>query len=185
MCSDSRFWCHNLLFCCTVVLYGAWYRSLLLSQRRWVVAYIGAAVAVRALVGTAAANCVMSSLVARWAVRFRFVAGCNEIASTMEGTTLCHCKTMALQEHSSRGRGRRNCATPSALCISYLYTRIGSNRGNPQSTIIPRALPQLCADFVSPVLQRDAMVGRETQACLLYTSPSPRDRTRSRMPSSA
>ena len=26
---------------------------------------------------------------------------------------------------------------------------------------------------------------RETKACLLYTSPSPRDRTRSRMPSSA
>ena len=29
----------------------------------------------------------------------------------------------------------------------------------------------------------DAMMGRRT--CLLYTSPSPRDRTRSRMPSSA
>ena len=27
--------------------------------------------------------------------------------------------------------------------------------------------------------------GREHVACLLYTSPSPRDRTRSRMPSSA
>ena len=29
------------------------------------------------------------------------------------------------------------------------------------------------------------VVGRKTQICLLYTSPSPRDRTRSRMPSSA
>ena len=27
--------------------------------------------------------------------------------------------------------------------------------------------------------------GREFEVCLLYTSPSPRDRTRSRMPSSA
>ena len=27
--------------------------------------------------------------------------------------------------------------------------------------------------------------GRNSHACLLYTSPSPRDRTRSRMPSSA
>ena len=31
----------------------------------------------------------------------------------------------------------------------------------------------------------DAQAGPEKQACLLYTSPSPRDRTRSRMPSSA
>ena len=29
------------------------------------------------------------------------------------------------------------------------------------------------------------MVNRQLKACLLYTSPSPRDRTRSRMPSSA
>ena len=31
----------------------------------------------------------------------------------------------------------------------------------------------------------DLPVGAELDACLLYTSPSPRDRTRSRMPSSA
>ena len=30
-----------------------------------------------------------------------------------------------------------------------------------------------------------AKVGKELGVCLLYTSPSPRDRTRSRMPSSA
>ena len=29
------------------------------------------------------------------------------------------------------------------------------------------------------------LVGSEVKSCLLYTSPSPRDRTRSRMPSSA
>ena len=34
----------------------------------------------------------------------------------------------------------------------------------------------------SPCLQS---AGSRTKACLLYTSPSPRDRTRSRMPSSA
>ena len=28
-------------------------------------------------------------------------------------------------------------------------------------------------------------MGRQSKVCLLYTSPSPRDRTRSRMPSSA
>ena len=31
----------------------------------------------------------------------------------------------------------------------------------------------------------DTPVGAMTYSCLLYTSPSPRDRTRSRMPSSA
>ena len=33
--------------------------------------------------------------------------------------------------------------------------------------------------------ERDEEVSDEIRACLLYTSPSPRDRTRSRMPSSA
>ena len=32
---------------------------------------------------------------------------------------------------------------------------------------------------------RGVRVGEQALACLLYTSPSPRDRTRSRMPSSA
>ena len=32
---------------------------------------------------------------------------------------------------------------------------------------------------------RDRLIDGEVKACLLYTSPSPRDRTRSRMPSSA
>ena len=31
----------------------------------------------------------------------------------------------------------------------------------------------------------DLVIGRAIETCLLYTSPSPRDRTRSRMPSSA
>ena len=35
------------------------------------------------------------------------------------------------------------------------------------------------------LLKRNTALSREIKACLLYTSPSPRDRTRSRMPSSA
>ena len=36
------------------------------------------------------------------------------------------------------------------------------------------------------IQDREALIkGQNTQGCLLYTSPSPRDRTRSRMPSSA
>ena len=38
------------------------------------------------------------------------------------------------------------------------------------------------ADAKGPVAGYDAVLGK---VCLLYTSPSPRDRTRSRMPSSA
>ena len=37
-------------------------------------------------------------------------------------------------------------------------------------------------DITAGVRRADAM---QTTSCLLYTSPSPRDRTRSRMPSSA
>ena len=40
--------------------------------------------------------------------------------------------------------------------------------------------PQICAEIRS-YDKKDT----ETYCCLLYTSPSPRDRTRSRMPSSA
>ena len=36
-----------------------------------------------------------------------------------------------------------------------------------------------------PVNQSQSGTGAKIQDCLLYTSPSPRDRTRSRMPSSA
>ena len=47
-------------------------------------------------------------------------------------------------------------------------------------------LPDLRAALVTPdSLAATAEALLRTQACLLYTSPSPRDRTRSRMPSSA
>ena len=41
-------------------------------------------------------------------------------------------------------------------------------------------------EYISKKLNLDLKVAKELQrSCLLYTSPSPRDRTRSRMPSSA
>ena len=43
-----------------------------------------------------------------------------------------------------------------------------------------------CAnDTVCPAPQADYLLTLKVNTCLLYTSPSPRDRTRSRMPSSA
>ena len=40
-------------------------------------------------------------------------------------------------------------------------------------------------DFVANTDELKALFWRDDQACLLYTSPSPRDRQKSRMPSSA
>ena len=47
--------------------------------------------------------------------------------------------------------------------------------------------PPVDADHVGAGLgeQAEQLAGANTEVCLLYTSPSPRDRTRSRMPSSA
>src|SRR5665811_2054304 len=47
-----------------------------------------------------------------------------------------------------------------------------------------RTDPQYAAQFAK-VWRWMEWPGRQGKACLLYTSPSPRDRTRSRMPSSA
>ena len=52
------------------------------------------------------------------------------------------------------------------------------------SKITELSVPHLAS--VAPVERTDAAaIWRQLQSCLLYTSPSPRDRTRSRMPSSA
>ena len=46
-------------------------------------------------------------------------------------------------------------------------------------------LKRMKEDMQGKVIGQDAAVVKVVKACLLYTSPSPRDRTRSRMPSSA
>ena len=53
--------------------------------------------------------------------------------------------------------------------------RVGSTRGHPAT---------VSGDVLFPENQPDRG-GLKIEGCLLYTSPSPRDRTRSRMPSSA
>ena len=49
------------------------------------------------------------------------------------------------------------------------------------------SMPRESFDVVLPILDDEGNLtgDTETKTCLLYTSPSPRDRTRSRMPSSA
>ena len=55
--------------------------------------------------------------------------------------------------------------------------------------LICRILPQISSTDISLVEKRDVknigIIVISSDSCLLYTSPSPRDRTRSRMPSSA
>ena len=51
------------------------------------------------------------------------------------------------------------------------------------SHALAQDLNEILADPQKLVANRDAVV--QVYNCLLYTSPSPRDRTRSRMPSSA
>ena len=48
-----------------------------------------------------------------------------------------------------------------------------------------KALPGAAPMIVSKSADGDRMIVEAVYTCLLYTSPSPRDRTRSRMPSSA
>ena len=57
----------------------------------------------------------------------------------------------------------------------------------------PNLIDRLINEFEDPLVEMATVAGKELSAdsindintCLLYTSPSPRDRTRSRMPSSA
>ena len=49
--------------------------------------------------------------------------------------------------------------------------------------IFEKEIPQI-SDWFVPYLRREG-ISNDREGCLLYTSPSPRDRTRSRMPSSA
>ena len=58
--------------------------------------------------------------------------------------------------------------------------------GIQEETFSPGKLPVQRLDDLGSVTETDALQRTDgCSSCLLYTSPSPRDRTRSRMPSSA
>ena len=52
-------------------------------------------------------------------------------------------------------------------------------------SMVSRVAIQNSVSVVSQLLSTEVIITDHHNACLLYTSPSPRDRTRSRMPSSA
>ena len=64
------------------------------------------------------------------------------------------------------------------LCLSFPATTPRATTPHPYH----HGLSRLC---IHPGYHTSAITLHHTSTCLLYTSPSPRDRTRSRMPSSA
>ena len=65
----------------------------------------------------------------------------------------------------------------------YVVTYTVENMINEE--IIGQAIPSVTPQIASLYLKKSECFCFRNQVCLLYTSPSPRDRTRSRMPSSA
>ena len=60
-----------------------------------------------------------------------------------------------------------------------------SLQGTVKSKSDPSELVDILPSDQTPPMELAELAERTASACLLYTSPSPRDRTRSRMPSSA
>ena len=74
-------------------------------------------------------------------------------------------------------------AIPDDLEIPRLTQRLGALMKRFRTTV---QLKKLCNNIIdADCIAVAERLLRRSQDCLLYTSPSPRDRTRSRMPSSA
>ena len=74
--------------------------------------------------------------------------------------------------------------TSSSLELQTGMTTLTGETGAGKSILLG-ALGLVLGDRASPGAVRDGAERAEISACLLYTSPSPRDRQKSRMPSSA
>ena len=76
----------------------------------------------------------------------------------------------------------KNLPTPPAKQIAFVIDRSGSMAGEPL-----REAEKAVITMASKLTKKDVMaiVTYDSEVCLLYTSPSPRDATLSRMPSSA
>jgi len=78
-------------------------------------------------------------------------------------------------------RNRGDIANPAIFFLSVIiFVPLGIS---PDSTVLAGIAPGMI--WIVALLATLLSLDRLFQGCLLYTSPSPRDRTRSRMPSSA
>ena len=66
-----------------------------------------------------------------------------------------------------------------------LTGNIASGKSTVSDYLKEKGFAVIDADKIAREVVEPGKVGLENIICLLYTSPSPRDRTRSRMPSSA
>ena len=71
---------------------------------------------------------------------------------------------------------------PRVIIIQKLYSKYYNNEV--ELNFPKHRFKKFIKDVVNGTIERDDVIHEEI-TCLLYTSPSPRDRTRSRMPSSA
>ena len=97
------------------------------------------------------------------------------------------------EEKQKRGTGKSLDAQPEQLAAVFGQQQGGGSARPPRDTEVPAHHPRLAelttlcdtfhfADYAElSSAELDALIN----ACLLYTSPSPRDRQKSRMPSSA
>ena len=70
-----------------------------------------------------------------------------------------------------------------AATSSAVVTLVAADDGSAHT--VPRAAALDASELLADLLGDDPAGGAEDTTCLLYTSPSPRDATLSRMPSSA
>ena len=70
------------------------------------------------------------------------------------------------------------------ICFNALHG-VGGEDGEVQGLLEVLEIPYTHSGVRASALAMDKHLSKQIFACLLYTSPSPRDRTRSRMPSSA
>ena len=69
--------------------------------------------------------------------------------------------------------------------VEYLNLKLAANNLPPFGSLEDSPLLQIGEALLSSVREKNRVLASHLCACLLYTSPSPRDATLSRMPSSA
>ena len=98
-----------------------------------------------------------------------------------------------LQQDFDRTKAMPDTDSTASLLLDLVDTCLGEPCGFPLDPLLERAEQiakpqgevQDRVDLLIRIARLRARQGQRTQACLLYTSPSPRDATLSRMPSSA
>ena len=74
---------------------------------------------------------------------------------------------------------------PTGLALMVPVDQLDEDPDNPRKEFPPEAIEELAQDIAQRGILQPIVVSDRDDNCLLYTSPSPRDKRQSRMPSSA